>query len=125
MWFRQELPVDPIHSPIPIQNRTNFAWVDDKTTIYCYKGIWLLENPNRNPEDLKSKVSKDRKDTCFYVDRSDEMNEEAADELQRRLHHNRQFNRNLRYTQYGLGIAAGGTVLGLIYQILSDFILFP
>lgn len=82
--------------------------------------MWILDNPGQNPEKLECNLSEDRKDSCFYVEHRDEMDADAADELQRRLHGNRQFRRSLKYTQIGLWIGAVGTALNLVYQVLSD-----
>ena len=125
LWFSQKLPVDSTYGPIPAQRRSSYHWVDDKTTIYCHKGIWILEKANQKPEKLKSNLSENRKDSCFFVEHRDEMDVNAADELQRRLHENRQFKRSLTFTQIGLWIAALGTIASLVYQYLSEKKILP
>ena len=69
---------------------------------------------------VEAKITKDRKDNCFFVEHLEGMGFEAADELQSRRYETRQHRRNLRSTQIGLIIAAVGLIANLVYQVLFD-----
>ena len=131
LWFFQDLPVNPIYSPVPSDRRADYLWMSEKTAVCCHKGVWIQDRPSRDPEVFQYNLSQNRKDSCFFVEHKDGMSADAADELQRRLHENRQFKKSIQYTQWGLAVSAAGLVISgivmlieLLYQVISDIINF-
>ena len=82
-----------------------------------WKGIWS-ERVDKKAK-LRDNLLMNRKEDCFFIKVRNGMTFEGADELFRLWNDNRQLRKSYRYTQWGLGIAAGSLLLTFLIELLK------
>ena len=83
----------------------------------CWKGIWSERVDSKLK--LRDNLLMNRKEDCFFIKVRNGMTFEGADELFRLWNDNRQLRKSYRYTQWGLGIAAGSLLLTFLIELLK------
>ena len=83
----------------------------------CAKGIWSTRiERNLNLTEI---LLEPRGENCFFIEYHEGMSFQGADELHRLRNDNRQLKKSYRYTQWGLGIAAGSLFFALLFEVLK------
>lgn len=87
----------------------------------CSQGVWdggIDISLGSDDKRLKRVVEKNRKDTCFFIERDRLMNNDAAFRLWERSSENRALKRSYKYTLIALFITGSGTLGNFILGIL-------
>ena len=95
----------------------------DSWAAECSVGIWSTGIDGDLRSRLKEVLTEDRKDRCFFIEVHEGMSNQGARALHKLRNDNAQLKKSYRYTQIGLGIAAGSILATLVYNIIRDFVL--
>jgi len=88
--------------------------VKEQYSLKCQLGVWdegVSRLPGGRDDTLNTTV---RKDNCFFFPHNPAMLFDAASELQKREHENRQLKSSNMYTRIGLWIAAGALIANAV-----------
>lgn len=87
----------------------------------CSQGVWdggIDISLGNDDKRLKHVVEKNRKDTCFFIERDRLMNNDAAFRLWERSSENRALKKSYKYTLIALFITGTGTLGNFFLGIL-------